>query len=125
MTRPRTPTNVLKLRGADKNHPARIKERDNEPQNVNPVGDPPENLNETEQSAWHQIVRESIEGVLGEADRIALEQACKLYAKSKEGDLTGQEHTQFFRYLSQFGMMPADRSKISIPQKEAANKFDD
>jgi len=123
--RPRTPTNILELKGSIKKDPLRFKDRENEPQNVNPVGDPPDNLNEAEQSAWHQFVRESIDGVLGEADRIALEQACKIYAKSKTADLTGQEHTQFFRYLSQFGMLPADRSKISVPQKKPKNKFDD
>jgi hypothetical protein len=32
MARPRTPTNILKLKGADKANPARFKDRGNEPQ---------------------------------------------------------------------------------------------
>ena len=130
--RPRTPTNVLKLRGAEKNHPARLKDRENEPQNVNPVGDPPDYLSDDVKAAWHQIVSESIDGVLGEADRIAIEMCASLYVKLRsppdddgKAVATAQDHTQFYRYLAQFGMLPADRSKISIPKKKPANKFDD
>jgi len=130
--RPRKPTNVLKLNGTGKLHPERLKERENEPQNINPVGDPPEYLSDEVKDAWHQIALESIDGVLGEADRIALEMCAGLYVKLRaEPDedgkaiATSQDHTHFFRYLSQFGMLPADRSKISIPKKKPANKFDD
>lgn len=113
------------MNGTAKNHPARIKARENEIKNVNPIGEPPDYLSDEACAAWHQIVKESIDGVLGEADRIALEQCSKLYAKSRTEDLTGTEHTQFFRYLGQFGMLPADRAKIQVPQKKPENKFDD
>ena len=36
MPAPRVPTNILKLRGADKKNPARIKLRENESENTNP-----------------------------------------------------------------------------------------
>jgi hypothetical protein len=124
MGRPRIPTNVQHLKGAFKKDPQRLKERENEPENVNPVGEPPDYLSDEAKSAWRQIVSESIEGVLGEADRIAVEMASGLYAKAIGEGLNPQEHNQFFRYLSQFGMMPADRSKISVPKKKPANKFD-
>ena len=136
--RPRTPTNVLKLRGADKKHPERMKDRKNEPVNTHPIGDPPGHLNKTEKAAWHELVDKSCEGVFGKADSFAVEIAAQLLVKlrhkkfrmSPEGkrviDLPGpQDHTMFFRYLSQFGMTPADRSKISIPEKPDKNPFDD
>lgn len=132
MGRPRKPTNILELKGSIKKDPLRFKDRENEPQNVNPVGDPPEYLSDEVKAAWYQIVNESIDGVLGEADRIAIEMCAGLYVKlrsppSDDGKpiATAQDHTQFFRYLTQFGMVPADRSKISIPKKKPVNKFDD
>ena len=72
MGRPRTPTNILKLKGADKKNPARFKDRENEPVNVHPIGKPPTWLNAKEQKAWAMIVKECIAGVLGEADRLAV-----------------------------------------------------
>jgi hypothetical protein len=125
MGRPRTPTNILKLKGADKVNPARFKDRENEPQNVNPVGEPFPELSEREKAAWRQFVSESIDGVLGEADRVALSLAVKLYIKCQDDEATGQEQRQLFNYLGQFGMLPGDRSKISIPQKKETNPFAD
>jgi len=77
MPRPRKPTNILKLTGADKRHPERMRERENEPENKNPLGDAPADLNKTEAKYWEQIKRESIDGVLGQADRIAVSIAAK------------------------------------------------
>ena len=131
--RPRTPTNILKLRGADKVNPGRLKERDNEPQNISPVGKSPDYLDEQESKAFDLIVKESIDGVLGGADRMAIAQAAKLFVictgqRFEDGEqvkATSNQQNQFFKYLSQFGMTPADRSKISIPKSKPKNKFDD
>ena len=125
MARPRTPTNILKLKGADKVNPGRFKDRENEPKNANPLGEPFAELNDREKEAWKQFASESIDGVLGEADRVALGLAVKLYIKCVDDEATGQEQRQLFSYLSQFGMLPADRSKINLPQEKPKNKFDD
>lgn len=134
MARPRTPTNILKLKGVDKQRPQRMKERgDSEPENTNPVGDPPDHLSEIEKSAFNEIVKLSINGVLGEADRLAIEQAAILLIKCRRQYIedgavvpaTSAEQGQFFKYLSQFGMTPADRSKINVPKQKAKNPFDD
>lgn len=133
MARPRLPTNVLKLKGADKKDPKRIRERDGEPQNTSEVGAPPAHLNKVQKEAFKEIVKYSINGVLGEADRLAVEQAAILLVKCRSqheenGEIipaTAAEQGHFFKYLSQFGMTPADRSKISIPKEKKKNPFDE
>ena len=124
--RPRTPTNILLLNGADKNHPERLKERENEPENVNPLGSPPMYLSDDEIKFWEIIEKESIPGVLGEADRQSVALAAKLLAIvwGDEGASSAQIN-QLTKLLSQFGMTPADRSKISIPGQKKKNAFDD
>ena len=122
--RPRTPTNVLALKGSYKKNPDRLKEREGEVQNVNPVGDPPEELTDAEKVCWRTFVKESIPGVLGEADRVAIAQASILLAKCKAKEAPITEQNLLFKFLSQFGMLPADRSKISVPQAKPKNEFD-
>ena len=126
MTRPRTPTNILKLKGADKVNPGRLKDRENEPANINPLGKAPDYLNKDEIKFWKILEVESIPGVLGEADRQSVAIAAKLLAitHSDEGASSAQIN-QLTKLLSQFGMTPADRSKISIPGKKQKNIFDD
>lgn len=121
----RTPTNILKLRGSDKKHPERIKARENEPVNTQPIGDPPDWLSDPEKEAWQIIVDECIDGVLGKADRIAVACASQLLAVSVAGLAAHQEKVLLHRYLGQFGMLPGDRSKISIAKKKPKNEFDD
>jgi phage terminase small subunit len=115
---------VLKVRGVEKNHPERLRLRENEPENVNPVGGPPNHLNACERAIWRRIVKESIPGVLGQADRIALELACKLYQRVRDDTAKGIDINQLIKLLSQFGMTPADRSKIAIFKPEARGEFD-
>ncbi len=125
MARPRTPTNILKLKGADKRNPSRFIDRENEPQNANPIGEPPESLSDKEREAWRVIVKECIDGVLGEADRQLVAMAAKLMIVVHEDVYQHQQWTLFNKCLTQLGMTPNERSKISIPQKKPKNKFDD
>lgn len=125
MARPRTPTNVLKMRGADKVNPGRLKERENEPVNVNPIGEAPDWLTTDEVKAWNIIVTECIDGVLGEADRLAVAMASQLTALCIAGEAQAQDRTLLLRYLGQFGMTPSERSKIAVPKEKPKNRFED
>ncbi len=133
MSRPRTPTNILKLKGADKKNPRRFKDRENEPENINEIGMPPIHLSKMEKAAFNEIVNLSIDGVLGGSDTIAVEMAATLLIKCRgQFKVNGEtllasaaEQGQFFKYLSQFGMTPADRSKISITKKVEYSEWDD
>jgi len=131
--RPRKPTNILALKGAFKKDPARLKKREGEPVDDNPVGEPPMHLSENAKQAWNEIISTSIGGVLGQADRIAIEMAANALVKCRGlpgpggeiAKITMSDQTLLFKYLSQFGMTPADRSKIRIPAKKKKNDFDD
>jgi hypothetical protein len=123
--RPRTPTNILKIRGAGKAYPARMKEWENEPVNVNPIGDAPEWLNEAELKAWALIVDKCIDGILGEADYLAVAIASQIAARCIAGEATHQDETLALRYLGQFGMTPTERTKVAVPKKKDKNPFDD
>ena len=125
MARLKTPRNILLLKGADKNHPARMKERENEPENINPIGEPPEWLNKIESVCWRKLAQESITGVLGEADRTWLELACELYAKKLNGEISATERGQLITLLAKIGLNPSDRSNINIPVPKTKNRFDD
>lgn len=127
MPRPHTPKNLLRLRGSHKNHPARLKKRENEPENVKPLRDPPAHISKHDKAAYREIVELSIPGVLGEADSLAVEQAANLLVKCRGfGEPpTATERRLLFSYLGQMGMLPADRAKISIPKPEKPNRFDD
>ncbi len=126
MARPRTPTNILKLRGSDKVNPGRMKKRKNEPVNKNKIGKPPSFLTAIEKRTFNEIVKFSIDGVLGEADRIGVEMAARLLVKCRnlEEPASAAEQNLLFKYLSQFGFLPADRSKLSIPPTKEKNPFD-
>lgn len=122
----RKPTSVHRLQGTYR--PSRHNERTNEPICANPLGKPPSELNKVEKKYFNQIANESITGVLGEADRIAVSLAAKLMAliHSPEG-ATAAQTAQLIKLLSQFGMTPADRSKIDIPKPKSTepNPWDD
>lgn len=122
MGRPSLPKSVHILKGSDKVNPARMKARENEPENTHPLGEPQKELSKIEKKYWNQIKEDSIDGVLGRADRIAVSLAAKLMAivYSPEGG-TAAQTSQLIKLLSQFGMTPADRSKLSIePVKKHA-----
>jgi phage terminase small subunit len=125
MARPKTPLNILRIKGVDKTHPARMKARENEPENVNPIGEPPEWLNEVELKCWLKLASEAIPGVLGQADRTWLELASELYAKKLNGDINATERGQLITLLAKIGFNPSDRSNIQIPTPKTKNKFDD
>ena len=133
MGRPALPKNIHILKGTAKKHPDRMRARENEPENTKSIGAPSKYLSKTEKLFFKEIVRLSITGVLGEADRISVELAANLLMKSRglwivDGEVvqaTAGEQGLLFKYLAQFGMLPGDRSKLSIDQGKKKNKFDD
>lgn len=124
MARPRTPSNVLELRGAYKKNPNRA--WPNEPKPNAPFGDCPDRLDQGEREAWGEIVSQCCPGVLTAADRLTVEMAARLLAELWE---VGREFkdARFGRLqslLGSIGMNPADRSKISVQPVKTANKFE-
>lgn len=132
MGRNRTPTDVLRLKGAFRKDPKRGRERANEPKPTGPLGKPPSGFDEIELEMWAELEDICPPGVLKNADRWVVEIACKLMAKVREDGIGGKrgasvgELSQLNNCLIRLGMTPADRSKIKVdPDKEESNPFEE
>ena len=125
MGAPRKPSALKAMQGTDKQHPARM--NNNEPVPVRGIGPNHSSLNEYEAAIWDEVVGISYAGVLGEADRIALEMMCRLIAEMRLDfeEMTAAKITQLSQLLGRFGMTPSDRTKIVIPKGEKQNPFEE
>jgi hypothetical protein len=126
MPRPRKPTEVLKFRGAFKEHAARERKREHEPAPVGVVGEPPDHLPENVAAAWRDLVRDAHAGVLCEADREFMAYAATIVAATRElsrqGIVDVKLGVRFEAVIARLGMSPADRSRVSAaPGKPAAD----
>ncbi len=124
MGAPRKPSALKQIQGTDKQHPERINE--NEPVPVRGIGPNHSSLTAYEAEIWDEVVGISYAGVLGEADRIALEIMCRLIAEMRVdySEFTAAKITQLSQLLGRFGMTPSDRTKIVIPKGEQQNPFE-
>jgi hypothetical protein len=119
----RKPTVVHQISGAFKKNPDRGRSRSNEPVPKAGIGPAPAHLSEQEQACWDEIVNIAPNGVLYDSDRLALEITAKLLAKFRRDEHMPPELTALRASLSALGMTPADRSKVSVPDKAAKNPF--
>lgn len=111
MSRPKTPTNVLKLRGTLPRH----KDRRAEPVPTAELGDPPPHLDAATLAAWREIVEIAPRGVLMNADRLAVELAAGLMAQFRQGDMLPAGIGHLRALLGRLGLTPGDRASLSIP----------
>lgn len=127
MARPRTPSNVLELRGAFKTHPERA--RHNEPKPAKDVGAPPrhERFTPEHQAIWKEIKKSAAAGVLTVSDRITLEALCYLVLEMRQdpAGFSAAKYSRMEALLGKIGFTPADRSKVSVPSKKPTNAFSD
>lgn len=123
MARPRTPTNVLEMRGAFKKNPQRLKDRADEPLVLEPIGDPPATFTGDQLQAWNDIIGSAPGGVLTLADRLAVEGAARLLALDRIGKASDSQGRLLYALLGKFGMTPSDRSKVSAQKKAPSNPF--
>jgi hypothetical protein len=116
LARPRTPTEVLDLRGAFKINPQR--KREVGPKALAGLGAPPAHLNDAARACWVEAVGNAPAGVLTAGDRILVEIVARLLAKFREDWLTGAEFGQLGQALGKLGWTPADRSRVSAVKEE-------
>jgi phage terminase small subunit len=116
MARPRTPTELLELRGAFRKDPQR--RRSVGPKAAAGIGEPPAHLKTEEAAIWHELVGNSPAGVLTSADRPVLEMLARLMAKFREDWLTGAEFSILKSCLTELGWTPAARSKVAAPAED-------
>lgn len=117
MARPRTPTNVLELKGAFKKNPQRARQ---DAESVGPLSSAPPHLAGAELDAWNEIAQYAPPGVLTDSDRIALEVAANLLAQFRNDpvEFPSTKLVRLEALLGKFGMTPADRAKVG-GKKEA------
>ena len=120
MARPRTPTNVLKLRGAFKKNPQR--KRKDEPVDGRSIRRITARL-DTEKKAYDLLVKSAVPGVLVQADSPAVWLCCKLMVKIDGGDYTASDAAQLTRLFVSFGLTPSSRASLSVPEPETPNPF--
>ena len=115
MAKPRTPTNVLELRGAFKKDPKRGAARVDEPEATDDIGDPPEWFSPEADACWREIVALAHAGTLSQADRLVVEHGSQLLAKLRGEDWEVHPTllVRWEAFLGKLGMTPADRSKVS------------
>ena len=113
MSRPRLPTKVLELRGAFRHDPARRRQREGEPEPKGALGKPPDALDEAERARWKDIATWCT--WLTIADRVIVEQTCRLWMLERHGDASAAQSKQLASNLGRLGMTPSDRSKVKVP----------
>lgn len=151
MSRPRTPTQVLELKGAFDKNPQR---RRRDPSPAGPVGSAPVSLNEAERKIWSEICRKAPDKVLTAADSFLLEIVCRLMFRFRMpiaqcSSCGGQkvignercincagrgvinqalekgELNSLMQGIAKLGFTPVDRAKISVDtgKEEDSNPF--
>jgi hypothetical protein len=123
MGRPRKPTSILELTGAFEKNPNRAILRVNEPIPSNDVGDPPPYFNEYLTSIWNEIIENAAPGVIKRSDRLVIEAWCQIIAYIRCGIAQAPTFAQHKAYAQQFGMTPAARSLVQVPQDDNGNEF--
>ena len=108
MSRPRTPTAVLELRGSYRKNPRRRREREGEPLVTTPLPDPPARLSDPETAVWREMA--AIGHWLKGPDQFLLEVAVRLMAKHRAGELETTSH--LLTALRKLGFAPGERAKL-------------
>jgi hypothetical protein len=125
LARPRTPTNILEMRGAFRKNPARRADRENEPVVTEPLGEAPKTFTADQLQAWTDIVAQCPAGVLRKSDGIAVEEAARLLAMSRMGSAETADRRALHALIGKFGMTPSERSKVTAEGKPAkAGRFE-
>ena len=121
MPQPRVPTSKLEARGAFLKHPERRRARKNEPQPTGELGDPPKGLDREEKVAWLYVASLLAPGVAVNRDRIAMEEIARLLVSCRRKRATSAERNLLRGYLRDFGMTPADSSRVAAAPADLAN----
>lgn len=124
MARPRTPTNVLELRGAFDKDPQRRRE---DPRVEAGLGEPPSYFDDGERVIWAEIAESAPEGVLSKSDRLCVEMLVPLIVRLRSREpLKAAERAFMLSTLTRMGCTPADRSRVAAPveKEEQGDLFD-
>ena len=153
MARPKTPTNILKLRGAEKKNPARLKTRENEPKPATGIAKPPAWLSRRGRKIFRELAEiTTAMGILTVADHHALALISDAYdgyfvateAITEHGvtyTITNRDGDELIKAnpavamksdawrrvqsgLSKFGLDPSSRAGLVVNNPKSDNPFD-
>jgi hypothetical protein len=113
MARPRTPTAVLELRGAFKNHPSRLKDRKYEPVVSSPLPEPPKYLESATAAMWLEMKDRGY--WLTSADRFLVEIAARFMAAYRDDRLKLADTALLIGLLGKIGFSPNERGRMNLP----------
>ena len=125
MARPRTPTNIIDLKGAFKVNPER--KRPAEPAPNAPFDlKPPAYLLACQKKTWREVVKRVPAGVLGDADRMHVEIVACLLAdfRSLQGAMDTTRIGRLTQEMGKLGLNPSARASLVV-DKPKANKYAD
>jgi phage terminase small subunit len=123
MARPKTPSNILQLKGAFDKNPQR--ENKSEPAgNGDFVAEAPAHLSQAEAACWDEVVGLVPAGVLTGSDLLQVELVAKLLVRFREegAEMPAQLLTRFSAEMGKIGLSPSSRAGLSV-SKPKTNKF--
>jgi len=97
------------------------------------LGPAPDYFTEGEREVWDYLVSVMFKGVLATSDRASFELMAKLFYRFRYGTfdrdaelpaLTAGELSRLDSLLGRYGMTPADRTKIVVPQGQKKSGFE-
>jgi hypothetical protein len=113
MARPRTPTAVLALRGAFKNHPSRGRDRQFEPRIATALPAPPRHLESATATMWFEMKSRGY--WLTSADRFLVEIAAVLMARYRIDELKSGDVSLLIGLLGKMGFSRGERGRMNLP----------
>jgi hypothetical protein len=114
MAKQRTPTEILRLKGAFRKNPARLRARENEPAPAGEIGAAPAHLAPDAALCWGEIVTAAPPGLLCRADRLIVEHAARILAAvRRDGAFVNRAlQTRLMACFGKLGLTPADRARF-------------
>lgn len=119
MPRPRTPSNILELRGAYKLNPQR---RRVDLEGVGDLPAPPSCFTDDEREAWETLAAIAPPGTLTGSDGPSLAAMAILYARMLQ-TRSVKDIAELRAWVGQYGFSAAGRAKLGVTKQKPQTKF--
>jgi len=129
MPKHRVPTATAEAKGSFIKHPERKKARAAEPVPTKALADAPSHLGPTEQAVWFELMGKLPGNVAFDSDETSFEVLVCLVSAFRNRQSKGIPHvvgeiSAMNKLFTQFGMTPADRSKVKVSNDNAQDPLE-